>query len=96
MRYLERNRIADFEAAASTLVELEPDRAAGHLMLGVAWARQKKFESAEAALRRSIEIDPENTNAWTNLVQLLRVQGRTAEAAGAERRLQGLRGDSIP
>lgn len=43
-------------------------------------------ESAEAALRRAVDIDPANSRAWAELSRLLSRDGRTGEAMMAARR----------
>jgi Flp pilus assembly protein TadD len=52
-------------------------------------ANEKNFDQAEAALRKAVELDKNNTDAWLNLAQLQLARG-LPEAAGStyERAIQ--------
>ena len=53
------------------LVTLEPESARGWNALGVAQCRNNDLEQAEASLRRSLELDPQDGHAHRNLATLL-------------------------
>jgi Flp pilus assembly protein TadD len=88
--------MSDVEAAANTLIDMQPKEAVGYVMLGVSLARQGQLGAAEARLRRGLELDPEHLGAWGNLAKLLRLQGRTREAKEAEGRIKALRAGLPP
>jgi tetratricopeptide (TPR) repeat protein len=47
--------------------EENPESAAAHYNVGLAYTALGKMTSAEKAYRRSLEIDPEHPEAWVNL-----------------------------
>ena len=69
------------EAARKSL-ELDPDLALGHAMLGIMEGSMgmTSFEDAEQRLRRALELDPALSDAYTWLALNLREQGRLDEA----------------
>ena len=58
---------------------LDADRPGGRLNLGVLYARQRRFEQAEAEFRAALRIEPQFVPAYVNLADLYREQGRDAE-----------------
>ncbi|MDP3857488.1 MAG: tetratricopeptide repeat protein [Stagnimonas sp.] len=48
--------------------------------LGVIYLRHGRLPEAERSLRYALSLEPENTSAMSNLVQVLTDQGKTAEA----------------
>ena len=66
--------------ARGALLE-DPQFLPGVNTLGVVYSRAAQPQEAERALRYVIERDPDNLHALANLSQLLRGQGRDAEAA---------------
>jgi tetratricopeptide (TPR) repeat protein len=48
-------------------VEKQPDSAAAHFNLGLAYTKQGLVNKAEAAYRKALEIDPDLVEAWVNL-----------------------------
>ena len=64
-------------------IEIDPDYAMAHQVLGRLFQRAKDFTRAEYHFRRSLEIDA--ADYWSNmyLANLLGVQGRNAEAEQA-------------
>jgi tetratricopeptide (TPR) repeat protein len=48
-------------------VEADPDSAAAHFNLGLAYTHMGRMSSAERSYRRSLEIDPGLVEAWVNL-----------------------------
>jgi predicted Zn-dependent protease len=74
---------------ARRYVSLEPNDAAGHLLLGEIARRDATagwMESALASYRRAIELDPKETEAWRGLGLVLAKKGDVEEAKGAFRR----------
>jgi tetratricopeptide (TPR) repeat protein len=64
-------------------IEVDPEYAMAHQMLGRLFQRAKDLTRAECHFRRSLEIDP--ADYWSNMymANLLGVQGRNAEAEQA-------------
>lgn len=58
--------------------------------LAVVYQRAGHVAAAERALRFVIEREPASANAWSNLVRLLRAQGRDEEARVAAERLAAI------
>jgi tetratricopeptide (TPR) repeat protein len=54
-------------SAARRAVELAPDEADAHFAVGVVAQEQREFETAAAAYRRALALDPEHANARNNL-----------------------------
>src|SRR3989442_2845573 len=69
-------------------VSIYPAFLEAHLRLGTAYMDLKKWDYAEAALRRAIEIDPKTANAWFALGELYLQQKRLNDGEKALR--QGL------
>jgi TolB-like protein/tetratricopeptide (TPR) repeat protein len=69
-------------AAAQQSLELDPDLALGHAMIGVMQGAQRlaSLEEAEQRLRRALELDPALSDAYNWLSINLRNQGRLKEA----------------
>ncbi|HYI91984.1 MAG TPA: hypothetical protein VEX68_00430 [Bryobacteraceae bacterium] len=76
-----RERLLQAKAAAQRAIQLEPDLVeAWTVLTSVLFFREWDINGAEAACRRTIELDPRNTAARQRYVDVLRVQGRMAEA----------------
>jgi predicted Zn-dependent protease len=61
-----QTKVNQFKAAEQTLrrlVAVEPDHAAGHLLLGRMLRENGKRSEAAVALRRSLELEPTNIQA---------------------------------
>jgi len=70
--------IAEYRQA----IELNPQHAFAHIMLGVAYyIRYKDVAMAEAEIRQGLELSPENEWAYLHLGDIYRQAGRTDEAA---------------
>jgi tetratricopeptide (TPR) repeat protein len=79
------------EAAARRAIAIEPGMAAGHHMLGlVRWMMYWDFAAAEAAYRRTLELDRNNVYAAVEYADLLRETGRTPEAEELIRKSRAL------
>jgi len=71
------------EAAASfrRAVELRPDRAAGHRLLGSVLGRLGDAEGAEGSLRRARALEPQSAEIACELAAVLEQRGQFEEAA---------------
>ncbi|MCB1228014.1 MAG: tetratricopeptide repeat protein [Verrucomicrobiales bacterium] len=68
--------------AAQTAISLAPDLPLAHGVEAQVLLRLQKFPEAEAAARRALELDPEDTDATEMLSSALLLQGKTAENSG--------------
>lgn len=59
--------------------KLEPRDSRGFANLGSAYERAERKVEAEAAYRKALEIDPNTSDHYLSLIELLLVQGRLAE-----------------
>ncbi|MCB1905895.1 MAG: tetratricopeptide repeat protein [Rhodocyclaceae bacterium] len=59
---------------------LQPGHANSHVLLGYVFAHQDRFDEAEAEFERAQTIGTANLWLWANWGELLRMQGRDAEA----------------
>ena len=73
--------MAAAEQSARRAVELNPDYAKGHDMLGTALARQGRLDEAIGHFRRSVELVPHSAWARQHLGQALLRRGELARAA---------------
>ncbi len=62
--------------------ELNGDRPEAHLNLGLMYAREQRFEKAEAELKTSLSLDPSFAPGAVNLADLYRARNRDDEGAG--------------
>jgi len=69
------------EGVMHKIIELHPDVAGPLHMLAWSYVGQRRFEDAEAGMRRVLELDSRHPLALPNLAHLLLRQGRAAEAA---------------
>jgi tetratricopeptide (TPR) repeat protein len=81
-------QLDDAYAWARAGIVHDPGFAATYNTLGVVYLRHRQPARAEAALRRNLALDPDNTAALANLVQALEHQGRADEAHALAQRLQ--------
>ncbi len=68
------------ESAARKVVDLHPDSADALHMLAWSYVGQRRFDEAEAGMRKVLEIDPTHGFARPNLAHLLYRRGAAAEA----------------
>jgi tetratricopeptide (TPR) repeat protein len=59
--------------------QLNADRPEAHMNLGLLYARQNRFDEAEAELKTALSIDPSFAPGAVNLADLYRAQNRDAE-----------------
>jgi adenylate cyclase len=67
--------------AADEATRLAPERAESYLARGYAHATRERFDEAETALRKAVELDPALGRAWHHLARALQHQGKTRDAA---------------
>lgn len=67
------------------IVEREPDSAAAHFNLGLAYTARGLLDSAEAAYRSALAADPDLVEAWVNLGGVLLLKWDFTGAADANR-----------
>lgn len=66
---------------------IDENQAEAHALLGTTlFFIEWDFAAAEAALRRAVELDPRQTQAMSELADIMRLTGRGAEAASLVRR----------
>lgn len=73
-------------AAATTAVEMKPDKMVAHSMLGTVLAAAGRDAEAEIALQRSIELNPDAPRALIELAKLRDKHGQADSAAELYRR----------
>ncbi|MHC5111852.1 MAG: tetratricopeptide repeat protein [Planctomycetota bacterium] len=71
-------------------IELAPDFADGHYNLAVARFSARRFDEAEAHIRTSIQLDPEDPQKYAFLSVVLTQLGKTKEAAEASKKANEL------
>ncbi|MCS6948702.1 MAG: tetratricopeptide repeat protein [Steroidobacteraceae bacterium] len=82
-RALQERRFADAEAACRAVLAREPQNATAWHLLGLTRRSLNDLQEALECLTRSVQLDPANAEARTNLAQLHRAAGRS-DAARAE------------
>jgi Tfp pilus assembly protein PilF len=87
---LARGRLNDAYAWARAAVVQEPRFLPAHNTLGVVYQRHHDAVEAEQVFRGITAVEPDNTTALSNLAQLLREQGRSAEAQQVAARLHAI------
>ena len=72
---------------ARAAIQADPHYLPAQNTLGVIYHRHRNPDRAEQVFRQILAIEPDNFIAMTNLVQTLKVQGRSAEASRLEARI---------
>ncbi|MBI3802279.1 MAG: tetratricopeptide repeat protein [Nitrospirae bacterium] len=65
------------------VVKKSPAKARGYNNLGIAYAKHKRFDEAEAAFEKSIALKPDDANALNNLGNVYKNHGQIAKAIEA-------------
>jgi TolB-like protein/tetratricopeptide (TPR) repeat protein len=90
-------RLAEAKSAAQRAVQIEPDNVEGWTVLSsILLYRAWDFKAAKAACRRAIELDPRNTAARRRYIDVLRLEGRAADAKVELERAIELQPSSAP
>lgn len=84
---LAAGRIADAYWWAKHAIGHEPTFLSAYNTLGVVYLRRNEPALAREVFERVLEREPRNTRSLANLVRVLQVQGRDAEARAASERL---------
>jgi tetratricopeptide (TPR) repeat protein len=78
-----RNREFDKALEAATRArDKQPNRAAGHLLVGIVQARLENIDAARQSLQKALEIQPGHLQALLTLANVEGRAGRAAEAVG--------------
>lgn len=80
-QHLRTGQLAAAEEVCRALLTREPRNAAALLLLGLSLAQARKYEAAESAFLRCVEVSPKAASAYANLGNLYLLKG---DAAGAE------------
>jgi len=86
MVYLKNQQYSEAVDFLKKSLEFDPDNAASHLYLGVAYMDTHALELAEPELRTAVSLFPLNSNARNALGKLCLEEGRTVEAEEQFRR----------
>ena len=77
-------------SAARKALELDPELAEPHVLLGEAYQRQWQWSEAEAEYKRALELNPNDARAHERFAMWLLCQGRTDEALAWAQRAREL------
>lgn len=75
-----KGRHAEAEAACRRLIELSPERAEGHRILGIVLQATGRLDEAEQVTRKAMELDPSSPFPPVTLGVTLMQQGRLLDA----------------
>jgi len=81
--YMQQKRPAEAAVICKQLTELAPDNAAYHLNAGVIFGGLKRLDEAEKALRRGIELAPDEPRGYRSLAFILMRDARDPAGARA-------------
>lgn len=73
-------RLNDADMHCRNALQLQPDLASAHYLLGMALRRADRLSDAEAAFREALRCDPDHLPARAGLAQTLLAAGRAADA----------------
>ncbi|HUF13688.1 MAG TPA: BTAD domain-containing putative transcriptional regulator, partial [Longimicrobiales bacterium] len=86
--------VAEMRAAVQRALELDPELGEAHVALGILRLFYEwDWEGGERALRRAVDLNPNDQHAWHHLGNQLTVAGRIDEAVDA--RLRGIALDPL-
>lgn len=71
---------AEAQDLFAAYVEMRPENAFGHYMLGLSSHKAGDFETAESSLRQALTLDSTNVRSWQNLARVLLDTQRPDEA----------------
>ena len=77
-------------SAARKALELDPELAGAHALLGDMLQKQWQWAESEAEYKRALQLSPNNATAHNGLARWLLCQGRTDEALAWVRRGRGI------
>jgi TolB-like protein len=70
-------------AAAQRAVDLDPNDAAGHAVLGTILEQFRRWDEAETEFATALKLDPNNADSWALLSELFVLKGLPIEAIDA-------------
>lgn len=70
-------------AHADAAIVLQPGNATAYAQRGIALNKRKDVQAGEASLRKAVELDPQDYDAWASLGGALRTAGKLEDALGA-------------
>ena len=73
-------------AAAQKAVDLDPNDAAAHAVLGAILVSFRRWDEAKAEFATALKLDPNNADSWALLSELFVLEGRPGEAIDAIRK----------
>jgi tetratricopeptide (TPR) repeat protein len=76
---------ASAKAACDSVLKVNADASRAHLGLGLLGLKSPDVKAAIAELRRAIELDPDEENAWQALAWLYQTKHRAADAAALQK-----------
>ena len=76
---LRKQRHREATRRCNQALALKPDLARGHYLLGCIQAETGQVDKAIVSLKRAIELEPRDRNAWDSLAELYRALGRSRE-----------------
>jgi TolB-like protein/DNA-binding winged helix-turn-helix (wHTH) protein/Flp pilus assembly protein TadD len=77
-------------SAARKAIELDPDLAAPHVLLGAVYQKQWQWSNAEAEFKRALELNSNDAGAYVGYAKWLMCQGRMDEALAWAQRARDL------
>ena len=87
---------ASAKAACESVLKVNADASRAHLGLGLLGLKSSNLKAAIAELRRAIELDPDEENAWQALAWLYKTQHRAGDAAALEKEHEAVRAATTP
>jgi protein O-GlcNAc transferase len=87
---LQLHRLSEAIELLKSALAINARSAATHMCLGLAYGFAGERGESEKSLRRSVQLDPGNPEAWVNLASILSVQAAHDEAVEAYRRALSL------
>ena len=88
--YLSQDRVDEAESMYTTMVEIDPNRASGHLGLGKVFQKRREYEKAAESFQQAIRKKPSDDQPFLHLAQVLMRLGKRGESRKALERYREL------